>query len=124
MGQLLVLQPGPDLVAVVLDLLEHVLQAGEPPRNLAVTAEHATAFGQQLPEPGGQLISASWAAGTGLKLADQAGQQLAGDGDLADRRGRGLPGESLADGPGGRRPGEAAGRGLLHSAQDSGGLFP
>ena len=95
MGELLVLQPGPDLVAVVLDLLEHVLQGGEPSRYLPVTAEHATAFGEQLPEPGGQLIRAPWSPGTGLELADQAGEQLTSDGDLADRRGRDLPGEPL-----------------------------
>ena len=74
----------------------------EPPRYLPMTAQHSPAFGQQLPEPGGHVVGPARRVSVGgarLELADKAGEQLAGDGDLADRRGRGLSCRSHTSGP-------------------------
>ena len=121
MIQLLILQPGADQITIVFYLFKHVLQGREPPRYLAMTAQHSPAFGQQLPEPGGHVVRAARhvsVRGTRLELADKAGEQLTSDGDLADRRDRCLPCRSQASSPVTWRAGERVRCRFLDGSQD------
>src|ERR1700755_942890 len=126
-SQLLILQPGADQVTIVFYVFKHVLEGREPPRYLPMTAQHSPAFGEQLPEPAGHVLRAARhvrAGGARLELADKAGEQLTGDGDLADRRGRGLACRSHTSRPVTLPASERVSWRCLDGSQDGGRLLP